>query len=63
MQVPAVVASEPESPEDLYATFKKLQQQLEFLKVQEDYIKVHPARLPPAILILALTLYRMSRST
>ncbi len=29
-----------ESEEDLYIIYKNLQRQIEFLKVQEDYIKV-----------------------
>jgi ATP-dependent 26S proteasome regulatory subunit len=31
---------EPQEEEDYFVTYKKLQQQIEFLKVQEDYIKV-----------------------
>lgn len=30
---------EPEDLEDLYSRYKKLQQELEFLEVQEEYIK------------------------
>ncbi|KAG7242802.1 hypothetical protein INR49_018449, partial [Caranx melampygus] len=33
------LASEPEDLEDLYSRYKKLQQELEFLEVQEEYIK------------------------
>ena len=31
-----------EEPEDLYVNYKQLQRHLEFLQVQEDYIKVLP---------------------
>ncbi|MBN3325729.1 PRS6B protein, partial [Atractosteus spatula] len=33
------LAAEPEDLEDLYTRYKKLQQELEFLEVQEEYIK------------------------
>eukprot|EP00061_Rhincodon_typus_P003396 g19983.t1 len=33
------LAPEPEDLEDLYTRYKKLQQELEFLEVQEEYIK------------------------
>ncbi|TWW80158.1 26S proteasome regulatory subunit 6B [Takifugu flavidus] len=35
----AFLAPEPEDVEDLYSRYKKLQQELEFLEVQEEYIK------------------------
>jgi hypothetical protein len=33
-------AAVDEEPEDLYVNYKQLQRHLEFLQVQEDYIKV-----------------------
>ena len=34
----------PEEETDLYTEYKKLTKQLEFLQVQEDYIKASPSR-------------------
>ena len=38
--LPAHVMPEDPDLEDLYTRYKQLQQQLEFLEVQEEYIKV-----------------------
>lgn len=35
----SLLGPEPENLEDLYSHYKRLQQELEFLEVQEEYIK------------------------
>ncbi len=45
------IVEDSEAGQDLYKTYQKLKQQLEFLEVQEDYIKVRRAKVPSSALL------------